>query len=67
MAQTRYQKTPNSRLTSAKTYKISPLTPIVITGQGTISKPVPPARPKFGRALKPSPVSVPAPGAAGTI
>lgn len=67
MARTKYQKSPSTRLTSAKTYRSSPLSPIVVTGQGTIAKPIPPAKPRFSRALKPAPVSVPAPGAAGTI
>lgn len=66
MAQTKYQKKVNPALTKGA-FKANPLSPIVVTGQGTISRPVPPAKPRFNRSLKPAPSPVPAPGASGTI
>jgi hypothetical protein len=61
-----YQKTPDPG-NYRPSFKPSPLSPITVTGQGTVSKPVPPARPTFKKSLKPAPVAVKAPGASGTI
>jgi hypothetical protein len=61
-----YQKTPDPG-NYKPGFKPNPQTPIVVTGQGTVAKPVPPAKPTFKRSLKPPPTAVKAPGASGTI
>jgi hypothetical protein len=66
MAKTNYQRTPPAGLTTPS-YNPNPLVAIQITGQGKLSKPVPPAPVKFTRKLLPAPTPVGAPGAEGTI
>jgi len=62
----KYQTKPDPRLTKPG-FGQSPLASVTVTGQGTVSKPVPPARPTFKRSLKPAPKPANAPGYSGTI
>jgi hypothetical protein len=66
---TNYKQTPDQRLVRPA-YKPNPLTRIQITGQGTLSKPVPPMPVTSGYGLIPKlPAPGPAdePGASGSI
>jgi hypothetical protein len=66
---TNYKRNPDPRLTTPA-YKPNPLTRIQITGQGTLSKPVPPMPVTSGYGLipkLPAPTSAEEPGASGTI